>query len=63
MVTSPITDLVDRLRRSGDYECYCEEAADEIELLRIVLRQLMAAIKSGEYIEPALNSAALVVGE
>jgi hypothetical protein len=42
MVTSPITDLVARLRRSGDYECYCEEAADEIEL-RIVPRQLMLA--------------------
>jgi hypothetical protein len=37
-----MTDIIDRLRRSGNYECYCAEAADKIELLRVVLRQLVA---------------------
>jgi hypothetical protein len=29
-----MTDIMERLRRSGEFECYCEEAADEIERLR-----------------------------
>jgi hypothetical protein len=41
------TDIVERLRR-GDCECYCEEAAAEIERLRIFISNHASMWKSDQ---------------